>query len=67
MSKSIFKCSNISKTFTQGKNKVEVLKNIYYEMENKTVISISHDVNSLKYCGKIYLLKDCELKNYDQK
>ena len=45
----------------------EVLKNIYNEMENKTVISISHDVNSLKYCAKIYLLKDCELKNYDKK
>jgi ABC-type multidrug transport system fused ATPase/permease subunit len=45
----------------------KVLKNIYNEMENKTVISISHDVNSLKYCAKIYLLKDCELKNYDKK
>ena len=33
-----------------------VIKNIYAEMEKKTIISISHDINSLKKCSKIFKL-----------
>jgi len=32
----------------------KILKNIYKEMEKLTVISVSHDLKSLKYCKKIF-------------
>ena len=38
-----------------------VLKNIYNEMENETVISVSHDKRSLKYCKKVFSVKKNEL------
>lgn len=34
--------------------KEKILKNIYKEMEKLTVISVSHDLKSLKYCQKIF-------------
>jgi len=40
MSKLIFKCSNISKSFYQGNKTVEVLKNIDFTLEQSTSISI---------------------------
>ena len=39
-----------------------VIKNIYSEMEKKTIISISHDINSLKECSKIFKLVDNKLE-----
>ncbi len=35
----------------------KVLKNMYDEMEEETVISVSHDKNALKYCEKVYSVK----------
>ena len=40
MSKLIFKCSNISKSFDQGNKTVEVLKNIDFTLEQSTSVSI---------------------------
>ena len=40
MSKLIFKCSNISKSFYQGNKTVEVLKNIDFTLEQSTSVSI---------------------------
>ena len=40
MSKLIFKCSNISKSFYQGNKIVEVLKNIDFTLEQSTSVSI---------------------------
>ena len=40
MNKSIFKCSDISKTFTQGKNKVEVLKSINFSLDKSSKVAI---------------------------
>ncbi len=40
MSKLIFKCSNISKSFYQGNKTVEVLKNIDFTLEKSTSVSI---------------------------
>jgi ABC-type bacteriocin/lantibiotic exporter with double-glycine peptidase domain len=34
--------------------KEKILKNIYKEMQKLTVISVSHDLKSLKYCQKIF-------------
>ena len=39
-----------------------VLKNIYSEMENETVISVSHDKNSLKYCKKVFSVSKNDLE-----
>ena len=36
------------------KTEEKILKNIYNEMKNLTVISVSHDLKSLKYCKKIF-------------
>lgn len=36
------------------KTEEKILKNIYKEMENLTIISVSHDLKSLKYCKKIF-------------
>ncbi len=38
-----------------------VLESIYNEMYNLTVISVSHDKNSLKHCKKIFSVKKNEL------
>ncbi|MDC3071707.1 ABC transporter ATP-binding protein/permease [Candidatus Pelagibacter sp.] len=35
----------------------KVLKNMYEEMKEETVISVSHDKNALKYCEKVYSVK----------
>ena len=40
MNKSIFKCSDISKTFTQGENKVEVLKSINFSLDKSSKVAI---------------------------
>lgn len=40
MSKLIFECSNISKSFYQGNKTVEVLKNIDFTLEQSTSVSI---------------------------
>ena len=40
MNKSIFICSDISKTFTQGKNKVEVLKSINFSLDKSSKVAI---------------------------
>ena len=40
MNKPIFKCSDISKTFTQGKNKVEVLKGINFSLDESSRVAI---------------------------
>ena len=42
--------TNALDTDTQNK----VLKNIYDEMKEEMVISVSHDKNALKYCNKVY-------------
>ena len=39
-----------------------VIKNIYSEMEKKTILSISHDINSLKKCSKIFKLSDSKVE-----
>ena len=39
-----------------------VIRNIYSEMKTKTIISISHDVNSLKRCSKIFKLNDHKIE-----
>tara|TARA_B100001121_G_C18696319_1_gene625148 strand:+ start:335 stop:1969 length:1635 start_codon:yes stop_codon:yes gene_type:complete len=39
-----------------------VLKNIYDEMKEKTIISISHDIESLNQCDKIYKIHNNEIK-----
>ena len=39
-----------------------VLKNIYSEMENETIISVSHDQNSLKYCKKVFSVSKNDLE-----
>ncbi|MDB3888936.1 ABC transporter ATP-binding protein/permease [Candidatus Pelagibacter sp.] len=44
---------------------IKVLKNISNEMKNKTVISISHDKNTLKHCDKIFLISKNEIKKID--
>jgi ABC-type bacteriocin/lantibiotic exporter with double-glycine peptidase domain len=38
--------------------KDKILKNIYKEMEKLTVISVSHDLKSLKYCQKIFKIEN---------
>ena len=43
----------------------KVLENINKEMDNKTVISISHDKNSLKFCEKIFSVNKNEIKKID--
>ena len=50
--------TNALDEITQGK----ILKNIIYEMKNKTVISISHNEDSLKYCNKIFSVSKNEIK-----
>ena len=40
MNKPIFKCSDISKTFIQGKNKVEVLKGINFSLDKSSRVAI---------------------------
>ena len=79
MSKSIFKCSNISKTFTQGKNKVEVLKNINFSLDKSSRVAIIGPSGSGKTTflniltgldtpsgGKV-LYKDRDLNKVDEK
>ena len=79
MSKSIFKCSNISKTFTQGKNKVEVLKNIDFSLDKSSRVAIIGPSGSGKTTflniltgldtpsgGKV-LYKDRDLNKVDEK
>jgi len=44
----------------------KVLENINKEMDNKTVISISHDKNSLKFCEKIFSVNKNEIKKIDK-
>jgi len=39
-----------------------VIENIYSEMEKKTIISISHDINSLKKCSKIFKLNNNKIE-----
>ena len=43
----------------QTQNKV--LKSIYKSMNNKTIITVSHRANSLKYCNKIFKFTDGKL------
>ena len=50
--------TNALDEITQGK----ILKNIIYEMKNKTVISISHNEDTLKYCNKIFSVSKNEIK-----
>lgn len=38
-----------------------VLDSIFKEMENKTIISISHNIKSLNYCNKIYKVEEGQL------
>ena len=79
MNKSIFKCSNISKTFTQGKNKVEVLKNIDFSLDKSSRVAIIGPSGSGKTTflniltgldtpsgGKV-LYKDRDLNKVDEK
>ena len=79
MNKSIFKCSNISKTFTQGKNKVEVLKNINFSLDKSSKVAIIGPSGSGKTTflniltgldtpsgGKV-LYKDRDLNKVDEK
>ena len=79
MSKSIFKCSDISKTFTQGKNKVEVLKNINFSLDKSSRVAIIGPSGSGKTTflniltgldtpsgGKV-LYKDRDLNKVDEK
>ena len=79
MSKSIFKCSNISKTFTQGKNKVEVLKNIDFSLDKSSRVAIIGPSGSGKTTflniltgldtpsgGKVFY-KDRDLNKVDEK
>jgi ATP-binding cassette, subfamily B, bacterial PglK len=53
--------TNALDSLTQDK----VLRNISKEMQNRTVISISHDKNSLRYCNKIYSVNKNEIKKID--
>ena len=32
----------------------KIIKNVYEEMKEKTIISISHDIHALEYCDKIF-------------
>ena len=79
MNKSIFKCSDISKTFTQGKNKVEVLKNINFSLAKPSKVAIIGPSGSGKTTflniltgldtpsgGKV-LYKDRDLNKVDEK
>ena len=79
MNKSIFKCSDISKTFTQGKNKVEVLKNIDFSLDKSSGVAIIGPSGSGKTTflniltgldtpsgGKV-LYKDRDLNKVDEK
>ena len=79
MNKSIFKCSNISKTFTQGKNKVEVLKNIDFSLDKSSRVAIIGPSGSGKTTflniltgldtpsgGKVFY-KDRDLNKVDEK
>lgn len=79
MNKSIFKCSDISKTFTQGKNKVEVLKNINFSLDKSSKVAIIGPSGSGKTTflniltgldtpsgGKV-LYKDRDLNKVDEK
>ena len=53
--------TNALDSITQDK----VLRNISKGMQNRTVISISHDKNSLRYCNKIYSVNKNEIKKID--
>ena len=79
MNKSIFKCSDISKTFTQGENKVEVLKSINFSLDKSSKVSIIGPSGSGKTTflniltgldapsgGKV-LYKDRDLNKVDEK
>ena len=79
MNKSIFKCSDISKTFTQGKNKVEVLKNIDFSLDKSSRVAIIGPSGSGKTTflniltgldtpsgGKVFY-KDRDLNKVDEK
>ena len=39
-----------------------VINNIYKEMDNKTVLAISHDINALQKCSKIFRIIDNKLE-----
>ena len=79
MNKSIFICSDISKTFTQGKNKVEVLKSINFSLDKSSKVAIIGPSGSGKTTflniltgldtpseGKV-LYKDRDLNKVDEK
>ena len=44
---------------------MKVLKNIYEEMKDQTVVSVSHDKKTLKYCKKNFSVKKNELIEND--
>ena len=51
--------TNALDTDTQNK----VLKNMYDEMKEEMVISVSHDKNALKYCNKVYSVEKNKIEN----
>ena len=43
----------------------EILKNIFEELKNKTIILISHQTDNLNYCNKKYFFEKKLLKYLD--
>jgi len=39
----------------------KILKLIYKDMQKKTIITVSHRINTLKYCQKVFKLIDGKL------
>ena len=49
-----------------GNTKESFIKNINEIKENQIIINISHDLETLKFCDKVFVLKDGKLKDRAQ-
>ena len=42
----------------------KIIQNVYREMREKTIISISHDIHALEYCDKIFSINKNQFINF---
>ena len=43
---------------------LKIIQNVYREMREKTIISISHDIHALEYCDKIFSINKNQFINF---
>ena len=46
-----------------SKTRSKILTKIYDEMKNETIISVSHDLDALKFCDTIFSIEDKKMKH----